>query len=104
MQRFLTIWSRVFFRADTGVTSLSCIVTGAAVFAWPVIGAIVQILIAEQSAPALLAYAVPWFGACSVHAARMSLALVAQLAHPARMTTEIKQRTVSKVYDVITSD
>lgn len=58
------------------------------VLAWPVVRAVVQVLVAEQAAPALLADAVPGLGAGPVEAPRMSLALVAELAHPARMTTE----------------
>lgn len=72
------------------------VVACAPVSAGAMVGAIIQILIAKQATPALLADAIPGLGAGAVHAARMPLALVAELAHPARMTTEIKKTTVSK--------
>lgn len=64
----------------------------AAVAARFVVCAEIQVLITEQTAPALLAQAVPRFQACSVHAAGITLAFVAQLALPAWMATGKKKK------------
>lgn len=92
VQRLLAVGPGVLGRAHAGVAALARVVAGAAVAAGPVVGAVVEVLVAEQPAPALLAVAVPGPQAGAVHAARVSLALVAQLAHPARMTAGIKRQ------------
>lgn len=50
------------------------------------VGAVVQILIAEQTAPAVVAYAFPWLVAGAVHAARIRRTLIAQRSLPALLT------------------
>lgn len=61
----------------------------ATVSAGSVVGAIVQVLVTKQAAPSFFANTIPRFRAGSVHATGMPLALITELAHPARMTTEI---------------
>lgn len=56
------------------------------------IGAVVQVLIAEQTTPALLADAFPWFVASSMHATRVRFAFVAELSLPSCLTT-VKRET-----------
>lgn len=92
VHRLLAVGPRILARTNARVAPLAGVVAHAAVPARPVIGAVVEILVAEQAAPALLADAVPRPRARAVHAARMPLALIAQLAHPARMTTEIEEQ------------
>lgn len=60
---------------------------GAPVAARPVVGAVVEVLVTEQTSPALLANTVPGPRAGPVHAARVPLALVAQLAYPTLIAT-----------------
>lgn len=91
VQRLLAVRPRVLRGTHASVAALPRIMTRAAVPTRAVVGAVVEVLVAEQPAPALLADAVPGPRAGAVHAARMPLALVAQLAHPARMTTGIKE-------------
>lgn len=85
MERLLAVRSDVISRTDTSVAAWSTIVTSSSLKAWFVIRAVVEVLVAEQSAPALLADTVPGSRAGPVHAARVPLALVAQLALPARV-------------------
>lgn len=92
MERLLAVESRVLRRTDAGVAALAGVVARPAVLTRAVVGAVVEVLVAEQAAPALLADAVPGLGAGAVEASRMSLALVAELAHPARMTTGMKEK------------
>lgn len=70
------------------------VVARPSVVARPMIRAVIQVLVAEEAAPAFFADAVPRFGAGSVDAARVAFALVAQLAHPARMTSETEEMNV----------
>lgn len=55
------------------------------------IGAIVQVLIAEEAAPSLLTNAFPRGGACAVHATGIFFAFVAQLSFPAGLTSAREQ-------------
>lgn len=96
VQRLLAVRAGVVRRTDAGVAALSGVVAGPLVLARLVIGAVVEVLVTEETAPAFLAVAVPGPAAGPVHAARVPLALVAQLAHPARMTAE-RKLTVSRV-------
>lgn len=83
--RLVAVGAGVLVGADARVGALAGVVAGAPVAAGPVVGAVVEVLVAEQPAPALLADAVPGPAAGAVHAARVPLALVAQLAHPPRV-------------------
>lgn len=73
----------------TGATILvrSGVLAGAAVLAWLVGAAVVQVLVAQYSTPVGVAYALPARAvAVAVLAARIGRALVAQLAAPAVTT------------------
>jgi hypothetical protein len=63
-------WTLARVRALTGVGA------GSAVVAWLVMGAEVEVLIAEQAAPALVAFALPLGGAGSVHTSWIHFTLV----------------------------
>lgn len=60
---------------------------GAPVATRPVVGAVVEVLVTEETSPALLADTVPGSRAGAVHAARVALTLVTQLAYPALIAT-----------------
>jgi hypothetical protein len=96
VERLLAVEAGIFWRANAGVAALTGIVASTAVPARPVVGTVIEVLVAEQPAPALLAVAVPRLGASAVEATRMSLALIAELAHPARVTTGIKTKIRKK--------
>lgn len=64
------------------VRALTGVEAGSTVLARLVVGAKVQILVAEQSAPTFVAQALPRFLAGSVHAPRVRFALIAQLPLP----------------------
>lgn len=68
------------------IQALASVEAGAAIHAGTMVRAVVQILIAEQTAPALVAYAVPGLVACAMHAARIRSALIAQRSSPALLT------------------
>lgn len=92
VQRLFAVRPGVLGRAHARVAALASVVARAAVVTRLVVGAVVEVLVAEQAAPALLADAVPGPRARAAHTARVPLAPVAQLAHPARMTTGIKRQ------------
>lgn len=56
------------------------------------VGAVVQVLVAEQTAPALVALALPWLLAGSVDTARIRLALRTKRASPASVAPEQTKR------------
>lgn len=64
----------------------------AAVLARLVVRAVVQVLVAEQSAPALVADALPLLLARSVHASRVQLALLAQRALPSFLAAATEKK------------
>lgn len=82
-------------RAVTGVGALAGVEAGSVVAARLVVGAVVQVLVAEQTAPTLVAEAVPRLYACAVHAAWVTLAFVAKRTYPTRMTSATKTITIS---------
>lgn len=69
--------------AAAGVAALARVAAGRAVHAGPVVGAVVEVLVAEEAAPAFLAVALPWLTASAVRAAGVADALVAHSALPA---------------------
>lgn len=73
-------------RTDACVRTLAGVVACAIILAWPMIGAVVQVLIAEQATPAFAAMAFPWLLTGSVNAARIRLTFVTLLALPAGLT------------------
>lgn len=91
MLRFLAIRASVFIGTHASVGSLTGVVTCAAVATWPMVRAVVEVLIAEQAAPAFFADAVPGSAAGAVNAARVPLALVTKLAHPPRVAAEMNK-------------
>lgn len=70
------------------VRALACVEARAVVPARPVVGTVVEVLVAEEPAPALVAQAVPRLLARAVQAAGVALALVAQRALPPVVTSE----------------
>lgn len=96
VKRFLAVRAGVVGRTDASVTPLPGVVAGAIVETGFMVRAIVEVLVAEEPSPALFADAVPGARAGSVHAARVSLALVAQLAHPAGVAAEKKKHRQSR--------
>ena len=89
-------------RTVARVRALARVEARAAVLARLVVGAVVEVLVAEQAAPALVAVALPRLLARAVQAARIADALVAQLALPAQFapatsTTKKKTTSVSSV-------
>lgn len=63
--------------AGARVTALAGVGAGGPVGAWLVVGAVVQVLIAEQTSPAFLADALPRLTACSMEAAWVAHTLIA---------------------------
>lgn len=96
VQRLLAVGAGVVRGTDARVAALAGVVARALVLARLVVRAVVEVLVAEQAAPALRADAVPGARARPVHAARMPLALVAQLAHPAGVAAGIKKLRKSR--------
>lgn len=74
------------FLARTGVAALASVGAGGSVLAGFVVGAEVEVLVAEQAAPALLAVALPGLAARPVLAAWVPAALVTGRALPAQTT------------------
>lgn len=74
----------------------------AAVPAGFVVGAVVEVLVAEEAAPALVAHAVPRLDAAAVDAAGVPLALIAQRPFPAGLTSASTIRVAVKSNDLIT--
>lgn len=75
--------------AGAGVASLAGVGAGGIVLTGPVVGAVVQILIAVESAPSFLAVALPGLVAGPVHTARVSRTLVALPALPPLTTNAL---------------
>jgi hypothetical protein len=78
------IGSSVLGRTGAEVGTLASVEAGAAVLAGLVIGAVVEILIAKQTAPTHVAVALPRLLARAVHTAWIADALVAQLSLPSQ--------------------
>lgn len=93
----LAIGAREAGLALARVRALARIKADAAVLAWLVIGAVVQVLVAEQAAPALVTDALPRLLARAVHAARIRFAFVAQRPLPAGVATKRKSRKIVKL-------
>ena len=83
----LAIGAGVLGRAGARVRSLAGVETSAAVFARLVIGAVIEILIAEEAAPSFVAVALPRLLARSVKATRIANALVALFALPTQFAS-----------------
>ena len=81
----LAVGASVPGRAGAGVGSLPGVPAGGAVAAGLVVGAVVEVLVAEEPAPALVAATLVRLLAGAVHAARVELAFVAVRAGPASL-------------------
>lgn len=82
--------------AVAGVGALTGVETGAVVATGFVVGAVVEILVAEQSSPAFVAQAVPRLHTTAVHATGIAFAFVTQRSNPTCVTTEIKKKYIYK--------
>lgn len=69
-------------RATASVRTLSGVKASAAMPAWFVIGAVIQILVAKQASPSFITEAVPRLLARTVEATRVPLTLVTQATFP----------------------
>lgn len=69
------------------VRALAGVEARAVVLTRPMVGAEVQVLVAEQSTPALVAEALPLLLTRAVHAAGIALAFAAEPADPTWMTS-----------------
>lgn len=85
------------------VRSLACVEAGASVLAGLVVGAVVQVLVAEQTTPALVALALPRLFAGSVHASWVSFAFCAQSSLPSGVASvgENRRKGEKLVSDLI---
>ena len=79
--------------ATARVRTLAGIEARRSVLARFVVGTVVEILVAEQSTPTLIAVTLVRFGARSVFAARVSNAFVAISSGPARSASGNKEKT-----------
>ena len=79
----LAVGAGVPGRAATSVGALTGVPAGGTVLTGPVVGAVVEVEIAEESAPAVIAVALVGLLAGPVDAAGIVDALVAELARPA---------------------
>lgn len=72
--------------ARAGVAALTCVSAGCPVGTGLVIRTVVEVLVAEEAPPALLAVALPRLAACSVEATWVADAFIAGGALPAHAT------------------
>ena len=86
----LAVCSCVARRAAASVRPLSGVEAGGSVAAGLVVGAVVQVLVAEEAAPSVVAVALPGVLARSVFASRISDALIAEWSGPAATASETK--------------
>lgn len=79
-------------RAGAGVRALSGVETGTAVLAGLVIGTVVEVLVAEETAPSFVAQAVPRLLATSVETTGITFAFRAEPSLPAAVTPAIDRK------------
>ena len=82
----LTVGASVAGPAGAGVAALPCVGAGGTVGAGLVVGAVVEVLVAEEAPPALLTVTLPRLAARPVEAAWVADALAAGGALPAHAT------------------
>lgn len=75
------------WRTVASVGSLACVEAGASIATRFVIGAVIQVLVAEKASPAFVTEAVPRLLAGSVQTSWIPLALVAERALPSLVTS-----------------
>lgn len=83
------------------VRALARVEARAVVPAGPVVGAVVEVLVAEEPAPALVAQAVPRLLARAVQTAGVALALVAQRTLPPVVTSEDKAHPCVRQWNLL---
>lgn len=79
------------WRTVARVRALARVEAGATMSARPVVGAVVEVLVAEESAPTFVAQAVPGLLARAVQTTGVALALVAQSSFPTVVTSGTTQ-------------
>lgn len=79
----LTVGASKAGPAVASETALACVGAGCTISAWFVVGAVVQVLVAEEAPPALLTVTLPWLAACPVETAWVADAFIAGRALPA---------------------
>lgn len=92
-KRRLAVRAGEAWRARAGVRALAGVEAGAAVVAGLVIGTVVEILVAEEAAPAFVAEALPGFVTTSMKTPGIPHALIAVGTLPSVVTSE-KQRAM----------
>lgn len=92
----LTVRARKSLWTAARVGSLSGVEAGGAVLAGLVVGAIVEVLVAEEAAPSFAAVALPGFLARPVLAAGITQAVGAQRTAPTAGTPETRSRNYQK--------
>ena len=81
-------------RTFTCVRPLAGVETSAAVLTRFIVGAIVEILIAEQPTPAFVAHALPGMLTGAVKTTGIALTFVTQPAHPTRLASAKKEKPI----------
>lgn len=84
----------VALRAAAGEETLAGVEAGAAVAAGPVVGAVVEVQVAEETAPALVAQTLPRLVAGAVVAARVLQTLVAPRPSPSLLAPGTRESTI----------
>ncbi|TNN76674.1 hypothetical protein EYF80_013126 [Liparis tanakae] len=92
----LTVGASIAGPAGAGVAALARVGAGGSVGTGLVVGAIVEVLVAEEPPPALLAAALPRLAARPVEAARVADALLAGGALPAHAARVVAQRVIPR--------
>lgn len=82
----LTVGSAKAGPAGAGVAALASVCARGTVGTWLVVGAVVEVLVTEETPPALLTVTLPWLTACPVEAAWVTHTLRTGGALPAHAT------------------
>lgn len=69
--------------ASACVAALACVGTGRSIGTRLVVGAVVEVLVTEETSPTLLTVTLPWLAAHPMKAARVTYAFIAEGALPA---------------------
>lgn len=91
----LALGSREPFGAVASVTTRTRVEARTPVSARLVVRAEIQVLVAEKTAPSLVAHAIPGLHTTAVNASRISLALITHRSFPSYLTS-IKKTTIDK--------
>lgn len=82
----LTVGSAKAGPAGAGVAALASVCARGTVGTWLVVGAVVEVLVTEETPPSLLTVTLPWLTACPVEAAWVTHTLRTGGALPAHTT------------------